>query len=405
MGAYERFQQQQAQAAVPEPQFWNGSWDQVSSEPPPGSDQYGGEYGQPPAQQPLPNGHAPSNEYGDANLPQQSQVPSATSVRKDRPVLIPQCATGKEMPFCRAYSNGLGRFNITQRQFVQFLDVFNMIYTPHVTAELLKNTWEVMKDSPDPVTKLLGQGIFEILSKKYEGKMSKRTNLFTEFMNEQLFKPRGLNFSVVSSKDLAVKLHLPSRDLLGPITKEQFYLSVNERRVDALKAYVHPVNFEVGPPSKETAPGANAVAAGVAKKKNEEDDLANQRRKMIEKFEKEEQAKLKEQAKLDKDKVKLSSNMESYEKKLNKVNKKMGKKSDKMSDGSEVAQTAFQDKWNKKITDLEAKRQDAVKSHEKKESAFDKHNEKREKKEQKIAENDKERKLVQKLNWIFIEGA
>lgn len=402
MGAYQDFKQQQP--AVPEPQFWTGSWDQVSNTQPPEYSEYNSD--PPTSNNGFENSSAstpppiPSSTHPNAGQQPQQQM----SVRSDRPVLVPQVATGKEMPFCRSYSNGLNRFGITQRQFVAFIDTLNMVYTPHVGADLLKNTWEVMKASDDQFTQTLGQGIFEILSNKLEGKIQKRIKAFIDFMNKNVFTPRGMNLSIISSKDLVTKLHLPSKDFLGPITRDQFYMSVNERRIDALKAYVHPLQFEVGPPSKETAPGANAVSSGTAKKKSEEDDLANQRRKMIEKFEKEEADMNKEQAKLDKEKAKLSSNMESYEKKLNKVNKKMGKKSDKMTDGSEVGQTAFQDKWNKKVSDIENKKTGAVKSHEKKEHDFEKHNEKRAKKEQKIAENDKERKLVQKLEWVFIEG-
>lgn len=148
-----------------------------------------------------------------------------------KPIVIPQAlghpAHSKIMcrPFTRCYAKILSSYNISEDEFLAFLDELNIEQVAHVGLDYTKKAGSVVKLAghfdPTGITHLVGQTIHTSAvigqAASVGGPMSKKKQFIAK-ANKDLFGPRGLRVSIVSGKELRTILGVdPKFPLCAPL--------------------------------------------------------------------------------------------------------------------------------------------------------------------------------------------
>ncbi|KAL3457702.1 hypothetical protein BJX64DRAFT_292938 [Aspergillus heterothallicus] len=115
-----------------------------------------------------------------------------------KPIIIPQVARSSQSeiitPFLRAYSPTLESHNITQCEFLVFIDGLNGAWIAHPVLQAAGIAGSVMSMiHPVEIAGMVIEGVAEAAS---EGSSYLRTRRYLNSANENMFRPRGLNVRV-----------------------------------------------------------------------------------------------------------------------------------------------------------------------------------------------------------------
>lgn len=150
-------------------------------------------------------------------------------------MVIPQVSAGQGKPFIRAYAPALATFNVSEVEFIGFIDQLNLVTSPHPAMGLMNLTGQGL--SMVPHLAHVGQGM-ALVAQAGTGIVSKKqTQGFIYESNASIFGPRGLLASICSSKEVKKVLGLaPDAKFLAPLDSQlpiAQQQSLKERRLTA----------------------------------------------------------------------------------------------------------------------------------------------------------------------------
>lgn len=200
------------------------------------------------------------------------------------PIAIPQFTNNKGAPFLRAYAPELADLDISEAEFVKFIDSVNREAQSNPVLTGLDMAGALIRSVPLPIIPFLGHDI-SIASKFGNAQLSKSgVAAFLESVNESLFGPKGLHASLCTGKVLKARLNPPGSPLLAPLqlnVPAEHQLSVWQRRMTGRQGRATAV-FETKLPME-----GDGVAAKLRQSQNsrmmtdEEDYLMRSRRQLL----------------------------------------------------------------------------------------------------------------------------
>lgn len=132
-----------------------------------------------------------------------------------RPIAIPQMCNSTSAPFVRAYAPALADLDISEAEFISFIDSLNEAAQANPALAALDVTGNALRHVP--ILGLFGPGLAH-LSKAGNAQISKKgVAAHVAQMSETLFKPKGLAVSICSGKALKRVIGSPDRPLLEPL--------------------------------------------------------------------------------------------------------------------------------------------------------------------------------------------
>lgn len=164
-----------------------------------------------------------------------ANVPSALS----KPVVVPQTVAGAGQAFVRCWSPAPDPYNITESDFLEFIDNLNIVATASPPLQILDLVGGVLGMVPSHIVQLVAFGV-QTFAKLGTVVVSKsRTEIYMKAVNRDFFAPRGLKATIASRDAMAILLRLPdSVGRLTPITAEIMDCSMLERRLEGKKPYM-----------------------------------------------------------------------------------------------------------------------------------------------------------------------
>lgn len=172
----------------------------------------------------------------------------AAPSRLEKPVVIPQVASGPGLPWVRAYATVLAQHGVSVDEFVEFIDSLNVVASSSPPLQVLGMAGGIVGFIPFAHAQLVGMGIQAVAKIGSKALMSTRGSSFVKKANTDFFNPRRLNMSLVRGDALRAKLGLGFDTPLS--AHDTRNLSSAERKLAAFKGYVEPLTFSVPPPSE-----------------------------------------------------------------------------------------------------------------------------------------------------------
>lgn len=224
-------------------------------------------------------------------------APSYAS-RLPRPIAIPQTMHGRGQSFLRAWAPYLQAYNISQADFLSFIDNLNIVSTANPPLQVLNLAGNFLGMVPHHWAQLAGAGI-QASAQLGTAIVSKtRTDMYMKAVNEKMFKPRGLRVSITSAGAMRSILCIPdAHPFLAPLTRETMQMSTLERELLAVREYSAVLELDVPRPAEPTTVLAKLSAKqveGLAKKNQKK--AVKEREKAMEKEEKKAQREGKKRA-------------------------------------------------------------------------------------------------------------
>ena len=217
-----------------------------------------------------------------------TQPPAYNSSCLHKPVAIPQVTFGIGAAFARCWAPAVSPFNVSEGNFVEFIDNLNIVATASPPLQVLDLVGGALGMVPHHLFQLASLGI-QVLAKFGTVAVSKsRTDMYMKAINLDYFAPRGLRVTIVTWDALIVSLRLPySAQSLAPVSDETINYSVFERRLELLKPYIAELNFDVPPIAQQTTVLAKVSAGQVQRQTAKaQKNMLSKRRKQFEKGEK-----------------------------------------------------------------------------------------------------------------------
>ncbi|KAJ9612963.1 hypothetical protein H2200_002904 [Cladophialophora chaetospira] len=195
-----------------------------------------------------------------------------TFLRLEKPVVIPQVRNGVGVPFSRAFSEALTPYDITEAEWLAFLDNLNVVATANPPLQMMDMVGNVIGFIPHEWAMAAGTAISAVATVGIYIVSKQRTDRFMVRSNDEFFAPRGLKATLCTTEALYKILGLLPEDVdppsllssipffrrsssrvnLVPLEGSKTQLSIQERRVKGVEAYVAPLTFEVPPPAPQT---------------------------------------------------------------------------------------------------------------------------------------------------------
>ncbi|KAK5681595.1 hypothetical protein LTS10_006128 [Elasticomyces elasticus] len=178
------------------------------------------------------------------------------------PVAIPQISgAGRSLspiglPFTRAYAPLLGNYDVSEQEFLEFIDNLNIVSASSPPLQVL----DLVGGFPGFVPLAHSQTISgvpqagaqignRILSKT-------RGDVFLEKSNADFFKPRSLKVELVAGRALKLRLGLnPETSLVAATSSERSSAgprTLTERKLASLAGLIAPLVLDVPPPNEPT---------------------------------------------------------------------------------------------------------------------------------------------------------
>ncbi len=281
-----------------------------------------------------------------------------------KPIAIPQTTPGTGESFLRAYAPILQSKNISQTDFIAFIDNLNVVATANPPLQVLDLAGGLLGMIPYHWAQLAG-GLVQASAKIGVAAVSKgRTEIYMREVNKLLFNPRGLKASIASSAAMREILRVtPGVSQLLPLSEETLHMSIAERAFQVVAPYAASLDLNIPDPAEQTTVLAKLSARQVAsREKRNHEKLLKSREKQIEK----------EGERMRKEEKKREKRDEKYAKDEKREKKKRKKRKEVDSSEDEVM----------------AQRVIVSKGH----------------REGKEAKRDKEAKKASKLLWLVIEN-
>ncbi|CAD0100337.1 unnamed protein product [Aureobasidium mustum] len=169
-----------------------------------------------------------------------------------QPIVIPQTAPGGNNPFTRAYSPVLSTHNISLSTFLSFLDTLNICLANTPPLQILDLAGGFVGMVPHHIPALIGTSLQA--TAKVAGAITSKTRVakLLNSSNAEVFAPQGLRVELVDTETLKQKLGIEGgRPLLGGLDERGSDMSVRDRRLHALDAYIAPLEFDVPEPARQ----------------------------------------------------------------------------------------------------------------------------------------------------------
>ncbi|KAL1984145.1 hypothetical protein VTN96DRAFT_9450 [Rasamsonia emersonii] len=190
------------------------------------------------------------------------------------PCVIPQ--TSKTIhgrfyrPFARAYSPDLATLGISSDDFLAFIDGLNEAWLASPYIQTGAQVGQLIGLMPSWECQVAAVGI-QAAAEYGVMKISKtRTNAYLKVANRKLFQPHGLHAQVLQTPEMMTRIGAPETKLESlPDQVDTAEIQGGDpriRRIEALKDYVMPLNFDVQPPA--LAKSKSWVAKAAEKQEN-----------------------------------------------------------------------------------------------------------------------------------------
>ncbi|KAE9373023.1 hypothetical protein N431DRAFT_289060, partial [Stipitochalara longipes BDJ] len=205
-----------------------------------------------------------------------------------RPIAVPQTTHGRGQSFLRAWAPCLEAHNISQTDFLAFIDNLNIVSTANPPLQVLDLAGGFLGMVPHHWAQLAGTAV-QASAKLGTALVSKsRTDMYMKEVDEKMFKPRGLKVSIALVEAMRRILRVPdTQPLLAPLTRETMQMSTVERELLAVREYNAVLELGVPRPMEQTTILAKLSARqveGLAKKNQKK--AVKDREKALEKKEK-----------------------------------------------------------------------------------------------------------------------
>lgn len=267
--------------------------------------------------------HRPSTY--DPNLSLSSAMSAATnfvsggttaSKKLSKPVVIPALSTDVSSSFIRAYPPDLAKMDVSRENFLKFIDELGQMAKPNTPLTILSAAGDIVSMVPEPTCQIVGTILGPVAEDAAEDMAKKKTKIFLESANRELWEPRGLHAKVVRLPTVALVAGIPIIDqerkdkvridkyvtILPPLDLEELQLqkpgsqSLEEetdqyltarsmRRLEALEEWIAPLDIEQAlPQEKKEKQGDFRKRWDRWEREQTENRTLKKRKEMMEKF-------------------------------------------------------------------------------------------------------------------------
>ncbi|KAF2490867.1 hypothetical protein BU16DRAFT_585220 [Lophium mytilinum] len=354
-----------------------------------------------------------------ASIPKPLHRPSPYP-RLPRIIAIPQIAIGSSArppnPLTRAYAPLLSAYDIPPSAFLQMLDTINVCLGPSPPFQVLQVASMGIGFVPHEWAMGVSAGLGVLAGAGTAATCYFRTKQCLEKMREEVWKPRGLRCMMVKDGEVLEALGISEEEAwrLMPARRRGEHVELARRRLEALRPFVAPLDFDVPAPAERRNVldklGAKQQARKVSKKERENEKKAVKREKTLHKTARKYNRTSEEleglDATWDSNNSSIDSDVESIlslEDEMRKLDVKNAKK-EKKAEGKLSGASS-----EKKHKEYEKKSGERRKEYEKERGKLERKLERRTKKGNKRERKqdkreDKERKKVGSLRWIIIRN-
>lgn len=174
-------------------------------------------------------------------------------------------------PFTRAYSPSLNSHNITQSDFLSFLDGLNQVFISHPLLQSVSAAGSIMQMfHGTPIIQSVGMGLQLGSDLSSAATSYARTKAYLQACNAEMFHPTGLHAEILGTKDMMARIGHPEEmlrlppletgedldrdtssiggDSLNGKAEQRARMPMDDprvRRVNALRGYVAPLDIDV----------------------------------------------------------------------------------------------------------------------------------------------------------------
>ncbi|KAH8662121.1 hypothetical protein BX600DRAFT_512991 [Xylariales sp. PMI_506] len=181
-------------------------------------------------------------EFADAPL-------DASFTRLEKPVFIPRVNPGSNSPFARAWPTALESHDISQEDFLAFIDNLNIICTPHAAIHVVQLASTGIGFVPHDWAEGLSAALNVAAILANLAVTWKRKQKYLLRINEAYFHPRALHVGTISTRRMMERLGLDKKDpLLAPLTEATLDMSAQERCLQHLSRWTSKLTLEDLPP-------------------------------------------------------------------------------------------------------------------------------------------------------------
>jgi hypothetical protein len=247
----------------------------------------------------TPRDYGFSQQYEPSNFPDTTHFPTKQSFpsmpgyqsqqhytapappyisRLPQPIAIPQIMHGRGKSFLRAWPPYLQAFNISQTDFLMFIDNLNVVSTANPPLQILDLAGGFIGMVPYHWAQIAGTAV-QATSKLGIAIVSKsRTDIYLKEANEKIFNPKGLKLSIASMDAMRATLRIPeTQPILTPLTPEMIQMRTVHRNLLAVRPYNAELELDVPKSAEQTT-----MLAKLSAKQVEREVEENQKRALKE---------------------------------------------------------------------------------------------------------------------------
>lgn len=212
----------------------------------------------------------------------------ANSSRRFLPVAIPQMNKGRGTPFQRLYAPELEGYNLSEQDFMDFIDTLNIVSAASPPFKILDIAGGVIGLVPyhwaqlaSQIMKLTVMGGTAVVSKS-------RTDSFLNEANKQVFGPKGLRVGLITTDALMLAIGFPRERQLTLPLKASVPLDqqpkFHTRLLEGLRGYVSDTYPTELAPKNTATNKIDKLSAGMVKRNMESIDkkLMKENKKQME---------------------------------------------------------------------------------------------------------------------------
>ncbi|KAJ6779736.1 hypothetical protein PWT90_02079 [Aphanocladium album] len=294
-------------------------------------------------------------------------------------VAIPATSAKLGSPFLRAYPYALENYGVSREAFLQFVDQLNRAAVASPPVQVLGLAGNIVSMVPLHTAQIVGNAVNAAATVSTIAISKGRTEILLREVNNGLFKQAGLKVQVARLDVVAKLAKIPllnaegkvdkNSSILLPFEGEQRIQSLNaqERRVQALSAWLSPLDVDELPELDESTNMFGKMHAKVSERQREREE-----KKMVKDRQKMHKDYVKDKTKEDKE---YEQRMEQYAAKEDRLHEKGGRR------------------MEKELRELEKKREKLTKEHDREIRKIEKDRRK----------DDKEEESMRKILFLVIQ--
>ncbi|KAF3034331.1 Serine/arginine repetitive matrix protein 2 [Didymella heteroderae] len=172
----------------------------------------------------------------------------------------------------RAYSPELKEHNISEEEFIAFIDNLAIAQAPPAPFQILDVAGHAVGFVPHHWAMFAGAGMNFAAGVGTAAVSYGRTRYFLEKVNREYFTPRGLQVSICKYQQLIEKLAVcPDFPVLVDKDPQAGIVSVRDRCMSALQPYLANLSLDVPPPKGESSVLEKIAAKGIERRRRKQD--------------------------------------------------------------------------------------------------------------------------------------